>query len=473
LDDVVYENIDRNYPFQGISSAYIQTARQAGLFHNEKLFSNMLSIVKNDRNKTNTLIPISDKIKDKNQKFYDDSKSKYKKFVGFIKDRHFKSYANKKKKYQSYYPTQYNLFEESNAFNKINGSKSLFLTQDLGKHPKKQENKLLQLYKRIFNNDLEEAKVYNNIKLVPFLGNDVNDQTNQVDYDEGIEIEAMTGSNFHTKYSIPSEDHTFRLMKKRSFLNFHTNPKTKKGYNRGIAQQLNDSQKPGHVRISLKTCDTFNEAPIHQHELKQTNIKVMIKSDMCGNTPEDITDRSAFNRRTLLRELKNKSSAAKLPGADSNLMTVNENLILGKQRDLSKHTKVEGEIQNNSKLPGKVSSKQLTKKEISKIIKSKQNHFKQLKKKVMDNYHNNKEVEMFQKLRENHRGPTLQRVEVSEPFLSKDRSKSRKSLSSHKAKKGMMVNYFDDQHRERKMNKALYNIFDKEEVDYVLKRNDF
>jgi len=78
---------------------------------------------------------------------------------------------------------------------------------------------------------------------------------------------------------------------------------------------------------------------------------------------------------------------------------------------------------------------------------------------------------MFQKLRDNHKEPVLQRSDPSEPFL-KDRS--RKSFSSfNKTRKDNIVNNFDEQYRERKMNKALYHIFDKDEVDYVLKRTDF
>ena len=208
-----------------------QTNREEGYYYDENLFNNMLYIMKNEKiSSENHLIQILDKIKANNNKFNDGSKNKYKKFVNFIKVRLFKSFSSKNKKFCGY--IDYNSNVNQHKGKKINPMNNLFLTQDTKKLIVKPENKLMILYKKIFENGLDEAKVYNNIRLVPLIEEipDVKKYIDNIDNNEINNIETRTGINFFSKYKTPQNDHVFRLMKNRTFINFRTNPALKKGH---------------------------------------------------------------------------------------------------------------------------------------------------------------------------------------------------------------------------------------------------
>jgi len=227
-DDNQYFDATKNYFNKGISSAGIQTAREFGIFNNERLYSNMLSMVNKQKEQPTSHFQFHHDSNQENDKLMKKTHSKYNKFVTFIKQRHFKTYSSKTRKY-GFASQDYNCqkINERPFIHNKNQLTNLFLTQEIRKK-ETQNNKILLIYKKIFDRGLDEAKVYSNIKLVPLIDKN----TNQIRPSSEIEvkkvIEMNTAINFN-RYIGPKEDQNSKLMKKRGFLNFHTNPSMKKG----------------------------------------------------------------------------------------------------------------------------------------------------------------------------------------------------------------------------------------------------
>ncbi len=227
-EDNQYFEPTKSYFNKEINSAGIQTAREIGIFNNERLYSNMLSMVNKQKEQPTSHFHFKHDSNQGHDKLLKKTNSKYNKFVTFIKQRHFKTYSSKTKKYglvsQDY---NYQNINERPFIQSKNKLTNLFLTQEIRKK-ETQNNKILLIYKKIFDRGLDEAKVYSNIKLVPLIEKNLNENrpNSEIEVKKGIELN--TAINFN-RYIGPKEDQNSKLMKKRGFLNFHTNPSMKKG----------------------------------------------------------------------------------------------------------------------------------------------------------------------------------------------------------------------------------------------------
>ena len=478
----------KNIYINNFNSASMQTSKGPDFFRNENLINNILS--KNESNDLNNIIQIDDKIKQKNDKFAHNYKNKYIKFLNFIKERHFKRFSTNKKNFRTFTPINYTTTNQINKTKK--DSISIFLTQDLNNKKKKEEDKLLFLYKKIFDKGLDEANYFSSIKLVPLVENNVHDWKNSLDYDDQNEIEILTGSNFHSKYAHPNDEQTFRLMKKRGFLNFQTNPAVKKGLNYNKTRSHNNIPKITPIKEQNEKLfyntslfrNLENNEKATTSQLNPDNLTLVVKLRNQSSKGLIIDNKNPFKKDKFI---KTDMKTRKVKIADSNLMTVNENQIINAKISKKTSSNTSGLKSNkdneliiiddlfNPNQIGKSKSKyfkQFTKVELTSIIKSKQKKFNTLKKKMFNNNYN-KDTEQFEKIKNNKFIPSKKfgkNESLSTPFLSADTT--RKNYFN-KPNKERITGIYDDNINERKMTKVLYNIFDKYEVDYVLKQNKY
>ena len=468
----------KNIIINNFNSASMQTSKGPDLYHDENLFNNIMT--KNESNDLNNIYKMDDKIKAKNEKFAEDQKIKYTKFLNFIKERHFKKFSTNKKNFRTFTPHNYTFPTQLHKSTK--DPPSIFLTQDFNKKKKKEEDKLLILYKRIFDKGLDEANYFSSIKLIPLVENNVHDWKNSIDYEDNNEIEILTGSNFHSKYTHPTDEHTFRLMKKKGFLNFQTNPSLKKGLNYNKSAYKSNTNividvKEKNPLIFYQTAGFTTSAS--QEKKNKTGVLKEEKSTLLEKIRKE-SNKALINDNLSTKKDKIERKIRKPKIVDSNLMTVNENQIINAKMSKfnSNNTSVNrddlimiDDLFDKSKVnKSKSNFKKFNKDELTCIIKSKQKRFNSLKKKV---FSKNKNFEDFEKIKNCKFVPskTFNKIEsVNTPFSSAERSRKNYFNMPNKER---IVGIYEDKIKERQMTKVLYNIFDKYEVDYVLKQNKF